>query len=163
MEKRREIKQACTKRMIARGLFHQITSISKSGLLALEFETPVDKKDLIRFRDDYGRQKKTYEGKKFTKRINSELIKFKKPLPNKNREYYLGDCKLYLEVHKNFKKILKNKPNTLFAVLCGAVTDSYGRKVLEYGDVVKTMDFKVFSKVFKINKSLSLLKVTKNI
>ena len=34
---------------------------------------------------------------------------------------------------------------------------------LEYGDVVKTRDFKVFSKVFKINKSLSLLKVTKNI
>tara|TARA_Y100000591_G_C21452873_1_gene506966 strand:- start:154 stop:501 length:348 start_codon:yes stop_codon:yes gene_type:complete len=35
--------------------------------------------------------------------------------------------------------------------------------ILEYGDVVKTRDFKVFSKVFKINKSLSLLKVTKNI
>ena len=62
-----------------------------------------------------------------------------------------------------FKKILKNKPNTLFAVLGGAITDNHGRKVLEYGDVVKTRDFKVFSKVFKINKSLSLLKVTKNI
>ena len=42
--------------MIARGLFHSIKSLSRDGLLALEFETPVDKKDLVRFKDPYGRQ-----------------------------------------------------------------------------------------------------------
>ena len=43
--------------MIARGLFHPIKSLSKGGLLALEFETPVDKNDLVRFKDKYGRKK----------------------------------------------------------------------------------------------------------
>ena len=47
--------------------------------MALEFETPVDKKDLVRFKDSYGRQRKTYEGKEFTKNIRTEQIKFIKP------------------------------------------------------------------------------------
>ena len=49
--------------MIARGLFHSIKSLSKDGLLALEFETPVDKRDLVRFKDAYGRRSKSYEEK----------------------------------------------------------------------------------------------------
>ena len=65
--------------MIARGLFHSIKSLSKDGLLALEFETPVDKRDLVRFKDAYGRRSKSYEGKEFTKLISSDFIKLKKP------------------------------------------------------------------------------------
>ncbi len=160
-KKRREIKKSCSKRMIARGLFHQITSLSKDGLMALEFETPVDKKDLVRFKDSYGRQKKTYEGKKFTKDIKSEQFKFSKPTISKKKKYTVGDCNLSLEVHKDFKKLIRNKKNTLFAVLKGAVSDHKGNKVLEFGDIVKPIDFKVFSKVFKIKNRLTVLKVNK--
>lgn len=160
-KKRREIKTSCSKRMIARGLFHQITSLSKKGLMALEFETPVDKKDLVRFKDSYGRQRKTYEGKEFTKNIKSEQIKFKKPTILNKRKYIIGDCKLILEVHKDFKNLTKNTKDTLFAVLNGAVTDNKGNNVLEFGDIVKTIDFKVFSKVFKIKNRLTVLKVNK--
>ena len=47
MEKKRsEEHNSPSKRMIARGLFHSIKSLSRDGLLALEFETPVDKKIL---------------------------------------------------------------------------------------------------------------------
>ena len=49
--------------MMARGLFHSLKSVSRNGLLALEFETPVNKNDLVRFKDSYGREKKSYEGK----------------------------------------------------------------------------------------------------
>ena len=42
--------------MIARGLFHSIKSLSKKGLVALEFETPVNKKDLVRFKDHMGEE-----------------------------------------------------------------------------------------------------------
>ena len=160
-KKRREIKTSCSKRMIARGLFHQITSLSKKGLMALEFETPVNKKDLVRFKDSYGRQRKTYEGKEFTKNIKPEQIKFKKPTISNKRKYFIGDCILTLEVHKDFKNLTKNTKDTLFAILKGAVTDNKGNNVLEYGDIVKTIDFKVFSKVFKIKNRLTVLKVNK--
>ena len=79
-KKRSEIHSSPSKRMIARGLFHSIKSVSKNGLLALEFETPVNKNDLVRFKDSYGRAQKSYEGKKYTKVIASNHIRFKKPI-----------------------------------------------------------------------------------
>ena len=56
------------------GLFHSIKAISKKGVCALEFETPYKKNDLVRFKDDYGRQSKLYEGKKHTKSVKPNFI-----------------------------------------------------------------------------------------
>ena len=145
--------------MIARGLFHSIKSLSKNGLLALEFETPVNKNDLVRFKDDYGRQQKSYEGKKFTKNIGSKFIKFKKPKLRKKQIYKINNVKIFLEVHKNFKRLITNKRSTIFGILDGAIVDRYGRSVLSYGDIIRTNDLKTLSEVFKIKKHLSVVKV----
>ena len=69
--------QAPSKLMIRTGLFHSIKAVSKNGIFALEFETPFNKKDLVRYKDDYGRQLKPYEGKYFTKKIDPHFIKSK--------------------------------------------------------------------------------------
>ena len=122
-KKRSEIHISPSKRMIARGLFHSIKSISREGLLALEFETPVNKNDLVRFKDSYGRQQKSYEGKKYTKDITNSFIKFKKPIVGKKQIYSIGNTTLSVEVHKNFSLLLKNKPNTIFAILKGSIVD----------------------------------------
>ena len=160
-KKNTEVHLSPSKRMIARGLFHSIKSLSKEGLLALEFETPVDKKDLVRFKDVYGRRNKSYEGKEFTQNINSNFIKFKKPKIGVNQNYKFDNVDVSLEVHKNFNKLLKNKANTIFAILDGAVSDKNGRNVLSYGDIIRTNDLKVLSKVFKIKTQLSIVKVLK--
>ncbi|MBA1339397.1 MAG: Mannose-6-phosphate isomerase [Pelagibacterales bacterium] len=157
--KNSEIHASPSKRMMARGLFHSIKSISKEGLSALEFETPVNKNDLVRFKDSYGRQKKSYEGKKFTKDINLTSIKFKKPISGKYQAYKFDKTIVSLEVHKNFKNLLRNKKNTIFAILDGALVDQRGKKVLSYGDIVRTSDLKILSTVFNIKKSLSVVKV----
>ena len=147
--------------MIARGLFHSIKSASKNGLLALEFETPVNKNDLVRFKDSYGREKKSYEGKKFTKAIESKFIKFKSPKLGKKQIYKIGKSNVALEVHKNFVKLLKNKNTTIFAILDGSISDNKGRNVLSYGDIIKMDDLRILSKIFKIKKKLSVVKVYK--
>ncbi|MDC0351681.1 hypothetical protein OAM58_01815 [Candidatus Pelagibacter sp.] len=157
--KKSELHQSPSKRMIARGLFHSIKAMSKEGLLALEFETPVDKNDLVRFRDSYGREDKSYEGKLFTKNVGPEHIKFKKPKVGKIQNFTFGKNKLSIELHKNFKKIVKNKNNTIFGIMDGSVTDKKGQKVLSAGDIVKTNDLKILSSVFKIKKSLSVVKI----
>ena len=51
------------KLMIRPGLFHSTKALSKTAKI-LEIETPVNKNDLVRFRDQYGRKEKPYEGKK---------------------------------------------------------------------------------------------------
>ena len=53
----RKIFNSPSKLMIRTGLFHSIKCISKKPLLALELETPVNKNDLVRYNDKYGRAK----------------------------------------------------------------------------------------------------------
>src|SRR3989344_2913408 len=47
--------------VIDSGTFHSTHSLSKEGLVLLEFETPPMKHDLLRLEDKYGRARKGYE------------------------------------------------------------------------------------------------------
>ena len=47
--------------IIDNGTFHSTQSLSKEGLVLLEFETPPMKHDLLRLEDKYGRARKGYE------------------------------------------------------------------------------------------------------
>ena len=58
-------------------------------------------------------------------------------------------------------KLLKNKNTTIFAILDGSISDNKGRNVLSYGDIIKTDDLRILSKIFKIKKNLSVVKVYK--
>ena len=157
-----EYYSAPSKLMIRTGLFHSTKAVSKNGVFALEFESPVDKNDLVRFKDNYGRETRPYEGKKFTKKIQSNFITFKKPQLNKNQTYKMGKVKISLEIHKNFKKLVNNKNSVIFAILDGKIIDKRGKSVLSYGDIIKTGTLKKLSEVFKIKKYLTVLSVSKN-
>ncbi len=161
-KKKTEKHNSPSKRMIARGLFHSIRAVSKNGLTALEFETPVDKNDLVRFKDLYGRQQKSYEGKGYTQKIFRNFLKFKKNLGKKKKEIYkYKNLSLIIEKHTNFRSLINNKPATIIAIIDGAIVDNYKREVISHGDVVRVEDIKVLSKVFKINKKLVTLKIKK--
>ena len=67
-----------SKLMIRTGLFHSIKCISKKPLIALEFETPVAKNDLVRYYDKYGRENISYEKGNKKTFIKSNLVKFNK-------------------------------------------------------------------------------------
>ena len=156
-----EYYSAPSKLMIRTGLFHSIKAVSKRGIYALEFETPVNKFDLIRFKDNYGRESKPYEGKSFAKKINSKFIKFKNPDFNTSQFYKVGKVKISLEKHKNFKKLINKSHKTIFAILNGKIVDTKGRNVISYGDIIKTGTLKKLSEIFKIKKQLTILRVYK--
>ena len=147
--------------MIRTGLFHSIKAVSKEGLFALEFETPFNKNDLVRFKDNYGRQSKPYEGKKFTKKIDSNFIKFKRPTLEKNQLFKINKANISLEIHKNFKNLTNKKNSTIFAIIDGKVIDKYKRSVLSYGDIIRTGTLKKLSEIFKIKKYLTVIRVWK--
>ena len=152
---------APSKLMIRTGLFHSIKGLSKNGVSALEFETPMDKKDLVRFKDDYGRRSKPYEGRNFSQDLNKNFIKFKRPIFGKDQSYKIGNVKIFLEVHKNFKKLLNKNNKTIFAILNGKIIDSKGRNIISYGDIIRTGTLKKLSTVFKIKDKLTVLRVSK--
>lgn len=48
--------------IIDKGVFHSTMGASKEGAFIMEIETPPDKNDLVRLKDNYGRENKAYEG-----------------------------------------------------------------------------------------------------
>ncbi len=137
-----KIYKAPNKLMIRTGLFHTIKAISKKGIKALEFETPVIKNDLVRYQDKYGRQLKPYEGKKHYTKIKNNFIRFKLPELGKQIIYTVDKRKIYIENHKNLKKLIKRRATNILGVLKGAISDKLGREVLTAGDIIRIATIK---------------------
>lgn len=145
------------------GLFHSIKSLSKKGVYAFEFETPFKKKDLIRFKDNYGRQKKDYEGRRFAKNLDSNFIKFKKPQIGKKKTYKFNNLEILLEKKKNLKSFSKRDSRSSTAILNGKIVDKNGQNVISFGEIVKTSTLRILADKFEIKKPITVLKVSKNI
>ena len=143
------------------GLFHSLKSVSKNGLYALEFETPYKKRDLIRFQDNYGRQKKDYEGKSFTKKLDSKFLKFKNPRPGKQNLYRFNNVEVSIETKINFKSFKKKDDKSSSAILRGSLVDKNGQNVISYGEVIKSSTLRILSDKFMIKKPLTILRVSK--
>ena len=77
------------------------------------------------------------------------------------QNFRTGKTKISVEMHKHFKTLLNNKQNTIFAIIGGSLVDNNKRKVISYGDIIKTNDLKTLSKVFTIYKNLCVVKVCK--
>ena len=154
--------KAPSKLMIRNRLFHSIKSLSKKGICLIEIETPSNKKDLVRFKDAYGREKKPYEGLKFTRKISKDDITFKKTNKKIVQKYNFDNkVELSLETHKNFRKINKERIKTIFAIVGGEIIDTNNRSVMSLGDIIRTGTLKKLSEVFKIKKQLTVFKIKK--
>ena len=87
-------------------------------------------------------------------------MKFKKPIFGKDQFYKIGKVKIFLEVHKNFKKLLNKNDHTIFAILNGKIIDNKGKNVISYGDIIRTGTLRKLSQVFKIKDKLTVLRVS---
>tara|TARA_A100001015_G_scaffold314050_1_gene422688 strand:+ start:1939 stop:2601 length:663 start_codon:yes stop_codon:yes gene_type:complete len=153
------ILKAPSKIMIRSGLFHATKSLSKKGCTLMELETPVNKNDLVRYKDNYGRENKPYEsGKSLVKKSN--LIHFDK-LKNINEDYKFKDCIVKIKDFKKSKEIKAKGKKTIVAVLEGGLVDSKKNYVLSKGDIVRMDTINKLKKNYKVNKNILLLFVNK--
>ena len=140
------------------GLFHSISNINKkSDVIALEFETPYKKRDLIRFKDRYGRQNKGYENKKFMKKLDSNNITFKNT--NDKQRYNLFGKDITITKIKSRDQILKLSNKSVSAILDGVIVDKNKKSVISFGEIIKTKTLKMLTKQFYIHKPLKILNV----
>ncbi len=153
----KRILKAPSKLMIRPGLFHSTKAISKKGAIVLEIETPINKDDLVRYKDSYGRENKPYEGKNKMRKKDSKTLEFKIPKINSTNIYKFKNLEITTEKHSIKKNLTNRHKNTIFAVLDGGLVDLKKQYVLSPGDIVRTDTIKKLSKVFKINKKISIL------
>lgn len=128
------------KLMIRRGLFHSTKSLSDGGSFIFEIETPVDKKDLVRLNDKYGRTSKPYEDSSFESAKNEDCLWIKEPDVDKSNHYDFSNCKLTVENISSLDSIIGKKDDDIIVFLRGGMIrtiDDISHCVTVPGDVGK--------------------------
>ena len=158
----KRVLKAPAKLMIRPGLFHSTKAISKNGAKVFEIETPIKKEDLVRFKDDYGRSNKPYEGKNKMILKSPDDYTFEIPKMNNSNNYQFKNSIITIEKHRSIKKLKKKQKNIIFAILDGGLVDKKKRFVLSPGDLVRLDTINKLGKVFDVNKSITFLTYSKN-
>jgi len=140
---KRELK-SLDKVMIRRGLFHSTKALSDNGAFVFEIETPVDKQDLVRLNDKYGRASKPYEDSTFEEAKNQDCLWIK----DENQTYNFANCTLSIKNITDISQFMEieDKYNVMF--LNGGLQADYGQNVAGPGDVVSSGVIKQLTEVF---------------
>mgnify|MGYP003129087057 CR=1 FL=1 len=121
--KNKQIIKSMDKVMIRPTLFHSSKSLSKKGSVIIEIETPVDKDDLVRLRDSYGRENKSYESKE-----KYRLREEKDVWLNQDSQNVIAGCKFKIIDIDNKEHLLEYQ-NSIFVVLEGKfINERDGKK-----------------------------------
>lgn len=129
---------APAKQMIRRGLFHQTHAVSDSGIIMFEIETPVDKDDLVRLRDNYGRKDQGYEGSQFELPKDDECLWIKDPTLGTSDFYKLGTCDIEITYAADRSIFDNRNPNDIVMFLQGGLVKEVNSRihlVTQPGDV----------------------------
>ena len=125
--------------LLDRGVFHQTTATCKSGSFVMEIETPVNKRDLVRLKDKYGREGKGYEtsDQYSINTQNYNHISFSASQIQHNFKKRFGSCSLTFKKvtsENDLKEILKLESDDVISVLSGQLLDEAGLPVVQMGD-----------------------------
>ena len=157
----RRILEAPDKIMIRPGLFHSTKSISSKRITMLEIEIPIDKSDLVRFQDEYGRAEKPYEGSDSISELDKNDILFDHPVEQEIKNYIFNQTIVTIERHNDVKMLTNRTPDTIFTILKGGLVSKNNKIVLPPGDVVRTDTIKKLAEVFKNTDYIDVLTVSK--
>ena len=143
--------------MIRKGLFHSTKATDERGAWIFEIETPVDKQDLVRFKDSYGREGKPYEDETF------EIPKAEDCLWIKNdpKVYNFANCILDVKHITDINEFadIDDLLNVMF--LKGGLITDYNQKVAGPGDIVLSSTIKELTEVFKKVDPSTLIMIIK--
>ena len=133
-----------SKTMIRKGLFHSTKAISKNGACVFEIETPVDKHDLVRLEDKYGRQGKPYESSDFESPKKENCLW----LSDDDHEYEFSNCKIKVENVSDIDFIKSKREGESITFLDGGIKAENGKLVAQAGDVVQLETLNKLVKLF---------------
>ena len=122
--------------MIRKGLFHSTEAVDERGAWVFEIETPVDKGDLVRLRDSYGRQGQPYEDESFEYPKQDDCLWIEDPSPGKPNIYEFANSRLIVSdvSDVSFFEDVHDHKNVMF--LKGGILTEYNIHVAAAGDIV---------------------------
>ena len=145
--------------MIRPGLFHSTKNLDKKTATILEIETPIDVDDLVRFKDEYGRENKPYEDKNSMIKLSNEDPVFEDPELNGMKSYIVDGVSITINKTSNIESLKNSKKDSIFVILEGGLVSKNSKYVLSPGDIVGMDTIKKLTEVFKIKKSITYLNI----
>jgi hypothetical protein len=134
--------------MIRKGLFHSTKALNKEGAFVFEIETPVDKQDLVRFKDSYGREGKPYEDETFEIPKAEDCLWIYEPKNGETKEYDFANCILEVKNIVDINEFNKIESSLNVMFLKGGILAEYGQKVAGPGDIVVASTLQQLIEVF---------------
>ncbi len=145
--------------MIRPGLFHSTKNLNKETAIILEIETPIDKDDLVRFKDEYGRENKPYENKNSMVELDSDDPLIEDPNLNEKKNYLIGGVPIEICKTNKINVLKDSRKNSIFAVLEGGLVSNDNKYVLSPGDIVGMDTIEKLTEVFKIDKFITYFNI----
>lgn len=138
--------------IIDEGVFHSTRAVSKDGVFIIEVESPPNKKDLVRLRDEYGREHQGYEGAtKMSKNLNMyEYVDFHSFTGGKKLMKKLRGTRIVIAHHlcsNDISACIQNEQADLLCFLQGKLHDGDGKQILSPGDVATATGLRRISRL----------------
>ena len=151
--------------LIEKGVFHQTAAISDGGAFVMELETPVNKRDLARLSDKYGRKGKGYETEdqhSFNTQ-NYNHISFQNSEIQHNLKKRFGQCSItFKEVadEKSLDEILELNPEDVVCILRGQLLCPLSHTTIDVGDTMTVAALKKIGPM-RIGRNIEALVIKK--
>jgi len=158
------ISKPVSKTMIRKGLFHSTKAISGHGAHIFEIETPVDKHDLVRLEDKYGREGEPYEDSTFEIPKENDCLWIVEPDLGNSINYKFSNCNIVLNTILDITHFegQNNDDNIMF--LNGGIVTDEGILVAQAGDVVSCKVVKelvtLFPQIANITTIMTISRIT---
>ena len=150
--------------MIRKGLFHSTQATDTRGAWVFEIETPVNKNDLVRLRDSYGREGKPYENSTFEYPKQNDCLWIENPVSEEPNIYTFANSILTVSKVENtdYFKSIEDHKNIMF--LQGGIITEYNINVAGAGDIVSAKVVKELVEVFtSISNDTIIMIMDKNV
>lgn len=147
--------------LIDRGAFHQTQAVSEAGAYVMEIETPINKRDLVRLKDRYGREGLGYESidQHSGNTQNYNYVSLDHSAIDYNLKKRFGQCTLTFKRVRGadgLQEILRLNPDDVLCVLKGRLCDERSRTVCEVGDTLTVQDLRAVADL-RLPDALELL------
>ena len=133
--------------MIRKGLFHSTKSISESGSVVFEIETPNNKQDLVRFDDSYGRKGLPYEGKEFEQPKSNNCLWINEDFELNFSKF--ANCELEIHTVDDISFFDKYDDSVNFIFLSGGIMTNYDVTLVNPGDIINNIIAKKITSIFR--------------
>lgn len=148
--------------VIEKGVFHSTMALSPEGISLLETETPVNKGDLVRLNDTYGRAGKSYESGKYVKRRDPAAMPSFYEAKETAHRMRVADCAI--SVHDvrdaaHFADILPDFSQGVVVVLEGNVHAGDGSLLFSHADAFHAHELASHAGGISLTGGLKLLYV----